>query len=122
MLSLFPSLLTYGLVAPLVIRIVLGGTLIHFGYRKMLNKGESTGSNSPTYGALEIIIGLFLLVGLFTQLAALLNAIILLIKLGYKVKQGLFLSDGVNYYVLLLAMAFSLLFTGPGFFALDLPL
>jgi uncharacterized membrane protein YphA (DoxX/SURF4 family) len=122
MLSLFPSFLTYGLVAPLVIRLVLGVTLAYFGYRKVVDRGDSSGSNSPTYGVMEIVLGIFLLVGLFTQLAALLNVVILLIKLGFKAKQGKLFSDGVNYYVLLLAMAISLIFSGPGFFAFDLPL
>lgn len=122
MLSLFPSFLTYGLVAPFIIRITLGATLAYFGYRKVVNSGQSTGSNTPTYGALELVIALFLIVGFYTQLAALLNVVILLIKLGFKVKQGAFMSSGVNYYVLLLAMALSLLFSGPGFLAFDLPL
>ena len=122
MLSLFPSLFTYGLVAPLIIRIVLGATLIDFGYRKIIKKGDSSGSNTPTYGVMEIVLGAFLIVGFFTQLAALLNAIILVIKLGFKLKQGKLLNDGVNYYIILLAMAISLLFSGPGYFAFDLPL
>jgi uncharacterized membrane protein YphA (DoxX/SURF4 family) len=59
---------------------------------------------------------------LWTQLAALLNAVILVIKLGIKAREKKLLSDGINYYILLLAMAVSLLFTGPGLFAFDLPL
>jgi uncharacterized membrane protein YphA (DoxX/SURF4 family) len=48
---------------------------------KMKGKGQSSGSNSTTYGVVEIIIAVFLVIGLFTQLAALLNVIILLIKI-----------------------------------------
>jgi uncharacterized membrane protein YphA (DoxX/SURF4 family) len=119
MLSIFPSLFTYEQVGPFLIRIVLGLTLAHFGYRKIVGKGQSEGSNTRTYGIVEMSIALFLIIGLYTQLAALLNVVILVIKLGHKVKKGLFLSDGVNYYVLLLVMALSLLFTGPGCFAFD---
>ena len=122
MLSMIPSLLTYSQVSPLIIRVVLGVTLFHFGYKKVRGKGDSSGSNSLTYGAIEMFISIFLIIGLFTQIAALLNVIILLIKLGFKAKNGQFLSDGVNYYILLLAMAVSLLFTGAGFLAFDLPL
>ena len=110
------------MTGPLLIRLVLGITLAYFGYRKIVNKGTSSGSNAKAYGAVEIIIALFLVIGLFTQLAALLNAIILVIKLGFKARDKAFLSDGINYYVLLLVMAISLIFTGPGFFAYDLPL
>jgi uncharacterized membrane protein YphA (DoxX/SURF4 family) len=101
---------------------MLGITLAYFGYHKMLGSGQSSGSNSKTYGVVEIIIALFLIIGLWTQLAAILNAIILLIKIGFKIKEKKFLTDGVNYYVLLLTMAISLIFTGAGFLAIDYPL
>jgi uncharacterized membrane protein YphA (DoxX/SURF4 family) len=122
MLSLFPSLFAYEQVGPLIIRLTLGITLLYFGYRKTLKKGTSSGSNARLYGIVEIVIGIFLVIGLFTQLAALLNAIILVIKLGFKIRDGAFLTDGINYYILLLAMAVALLFMGPGFLAYDLHL
>jgi uncharacterized membrane protein YphA (DoxX/SURF4 family) len=122
MLSMMPFLLNYELAGPLIIRLVLGITLMHFGYRKVIGKGDSSGSNSKMYGYIEMFISIFLIIGLFTQLAALLNVIILVIKLVLKGKNGLLLSDGVNYYILLLTMAVSLMFTGPGFLAFDLPL
>lgn len=121
-LSLFPYLLSHQQLSPFIIRIVLGVTLAYFGYRKMLGQGQSSGSNSKTYGIVEIVVACFLIIGLWTQLAALLNAIILLIKIGFKIKEKKFLTDGVNYYVLLLTMAISLIFTGAGFLAIDYPL
>jgi len=121
-LSLFPYLLSYQQLAPFLIRIVLGVTLAYFGYHKILGNGESSGSNSTVYGWLEIIIALFLIIGLWTQLAAILNAIILVIKLGWKIKEKKFMTDGVNYYIILLTMAVSLIFTGAGFLAIDYPL
>ena len=116
--SLFPSLLTYQQVGPLIIRVVLGLTLAYFGYEKILGRGQSSGSNSRTYGAVEIFISLFLIIGLYTQLAALLNVVILVIKIGLKFKEDKLLSAGINYYILLLTMAVSLLFTGAGLLAL----
>jgi uncharacterized membrane protein YphA (DoxX/SURF4 family) len=121
-LSLFPSLLTYQEAAPLIIRVVLGATLAHFGYVKIMRRGTSPGSNSVMYGIVEVSIALLLIIGLFTQLAALLNIVILVIKLGFKVKERAFLTSGVNYYILLLAMSLSLLVLGPGFWAIDLRL
>ena len=122
MLSLFPALLSYQQLSPFIIRVVLGITLAFFGYRKMIKHSESSGSNSRVYGGVELFISLFLIIGLFTQLAALLNAIILIIKLAFKAKNGELFTDGINYYVLLLAMAIALLFTGAGACAFDLPL
>lgn len=122
MLSTFPTLLAYQGFAPLIIRLVVGITLVYFGYEKTLGKGKSSGSNTKAYGIGEIITGVFLVIGLFTQLAALINVIILLIKIGHKINHKAFLTDGINYYALLFAMALSLLFTGPGFLAFDLPI
>ena len=122
MLSLFPALLSWNQVSPLLIRLTLGITLAYFGYQKIKGRGKSSGSNSRTYGWLEIFVSIFLIIGLFTQLAALINAVILIIKLGFKAREGKLFSDGVNYYVLLLVMSISLVFLGAGFLALDLPL
>ena len=120
--SLFPYLLSYQEIAPFILRIVLGLTLAWFGYKKIQQKGTSSGSNSVMYGVVEIIIAAFLIIGLYTQLAALLNALILTIKIGFKIRDKAFLTDGVNYYVLLLAMALSVVFLGAGIWSFDLPL
>ena len=121
-LSIFPSLLSWNQLAPFLIRITVGITLAYFGYQKTRNKGQSSGSNSFTYGIVEIVIAAFLIVGLYTQLAALVNALILIIKLAAKAKGKALLTDGINYYILLLVMCLSLLVTGAGMFSLDLPL
>ncbi len=120
--SLFPYLLTYEQFAPFILRVTLGVTLAYFGYQKIKGRGKSSGSNTVIYGAVEILIAVFLVIGLFTQLAALLNAVILVIKIGYKIRDKAFLTDGINYYVLLLAMAIAVVFSGAGFLAFDLPL
>jgi uncharacterized membrane protein YphA (DoxX/SURF4 family) len=122
MLSLFPSLLAYEALGPFIIRVMLGITLAYFGYRKTIEKGTSSGSNSKLYGILEIAVAVFLVIGLFAQLAAFINAIILVIKIGHKISDGKFLNDGINYYLLLFAMALSVIFTGAGAFGFDLPL
>ncbi len=119
MLSLFPTLYTYEQFAPFLIRVVLGGTLIYFGYQKVKKHGQSSGSNTTLYGIAELVIGVFLVIGLYTQLAALLNAAILVIKLGFKASEGKLFSDGVNYYVLLLTLAVASIFLGPGFWGFD---
>ncbi len=122
MLSLFPSLLTYERLGPFIIRGVLGITLAYFGYLKIMNRGRSSGSNSVRYGIVEVFLSAFLIIGLYTQLTALINALILVSNIVFTPKQKALFSDGINYYVLLLVMAISLLFTGAGAFAFDLPL
>jgi uncharacterized membrane protein YphA (DoxX/SURF4 family) len=87
-----------------------------------MKRGESSGSNSVTYGVVELLLALLLIIGLYTQLAAVLNAAILVIKLAFKAKSKALFTDGINYYILLLVMCLSLVVTGAGMFGFDLPL
>jgi len=118
MTTLFPSLLAYPGIAALVLRIVSGVTLAYFGYEKILGHGQSSGSNSKIYGVVELLLAVLLIIGFYTQTAALLNIIILVIKIIIKAKEGKLLTAGVNYYILLLAIVVSLLFISPGYMSI----
>ena len=148
MLSVFPTLLSYSLAGPFILRIVLGATLLWFSYQKISGKisfknqavssqkqdaanSASTGSSNTAhkssaltfwYGLVEGVLAILILIGLFTQIAAVLISILLIAHLAYKLKKGALFTDGVNYYVLLLAIALSLIVSGAGFYAFDLPL
>ncbi len=117
MLSLFPSLLVYGVLAPFLLRVILGITVVYFGMNYIQQK-----QHTPVIlGMIEIILGLLLLVGVYTQAAALLVALILGLKLGKKIATRAFLTHGVNYYLILLVIALSLALSGAGAFAFDRP-
>ncbi|MFA6295456.1 MAG: hypothetical protein WC666_03460 [Candidatus Paceibacterota bacterium] len=122
MLSLFPSLFTYEQFGPFIIRIALGLTFLYFGYRRIKEQTQPRNARVIAYGIVETIVGILTIIGLYTQLATLIIVLILLIKLVYKIKNREFLTNGINYYLLLLAMALSLLVTGAGFIAFDMPL
>lgn len=119
-LSLFPSLLTWQMVSPLLIRLVLGAVFVYRAYRS-LARGSAT-VQGKILAIAEAIAGVLLVVGLWTQAAALFAAIDLIWQLVGRIMKKAFLTDGINYYLILLVMALSLLFTGPGFLAFDLPL
>ena len=119
-LSLFPRLLDYGQVAPFIIRITLAAVLLHWSYRALKNAPASAGSKSA--GLLEAAVGILLLIGLWTQAAALIAGVDLVIRLIGRVSNRAFLTDGVNYYLILLVLALSLIVTGAGWLAFDLHL
>jgi len=119
MLSIFPSLLSFEGFAPLLLRLTLGFIFIYWSYSKLKDRNNS---KEISMGIMEILIGLLLIIGFLTQLVALISAIILAIHLIKKIKEKAFLSNGVNYYLILFIISITLLFTGPGFFAFDLPL
>lgn len=121
--ALFPALLSYHFFAPLILRIILALTFIHFGKHKIRQSTEYVALKfAKTIGWTEVILGALLIVGIFTQLVAGLVSIILVIQLLHKIKSKAFLTDGVNYYLILLVIAISLILTGPGHYAFDLPL
>ncbi|MDE2233157.1 MAG: hypothetical protein KGJ90_03400 [Patescibacteria group bacterium] len=103
-----------------MIRIVLGFVFVFWAYRAFKHKGAST--NMKILASAEAIAGILLVIGLYTQAAALFAALDLLVRLVDRIQKRAFLTDGVNYYLILLVMAVSLMFIGAGFFAFDLPL
>ena len=120
MLSIFPTLLSFTRLAPFMIRLALGLVFVFWAYKSY--KGTKSSSKSKTIGTVEGIAGILLVIGMWTQLAALYAVIDLLVRLFDRFKNKAFLTDGVNYYLLLLVMALTLLVTGAGFLAFDLPL
>lgn len=119
MLSLFPSLFTYSMITGLILRLTLAVVLLFWAYTRILSKSNQ---KIVILGTIEGIIGILLVIGLFTQGAALIAAIIFAIKLGHKAQKKALFTDGVNYYFILLMIAIALMFAGPGYLAFDWPL
>jgi hypothetical protein len=117
MISAFPQLLDYSIVVPVIIRLALGASIIHFGYK--IYKG---GSVKARYTAGPLFFGgTLLIIGLFVQVVAVITAIVLILLLAKKFKSKAFFTNGVNYFAILLVLAVSLLFLGAGSLAFDLP-
>ncbi len=134
MLSVFPALFTYKLLAPFILRVVIGIVFLDLGYLK-LGKEKTVWHDffevihfRPSYfyvtllAVIEIISGAFILTGYLTQLAALVMAIILFAECYIETRDGSLLKRDIVFYFLLLAICVSLLFSGAGYFAFDLPL
>ncbi|MBX4189585.1 DoxX family protein [Candidatus Parcubacteria bacterium] len=134
MLNTFPSLLTYSLLAPFVLRVILGLIFLDLGILK-LGKEKSRWVTSlealhlrpaetlaTLLGAIEIVGGIMLLVGIYTQVAALAFVILTGIELYLEWKDAVFIKRNLVFYLLLLAIALSLLLTGAGAYSFDIPL
>lgn len=133
-LSVFPDLLTYGLFAPLILRLTLGFILLYFALLKVTSDRaskiasfESLGMRPGNVfvsivGGIELVTGLLLIFGLYTQVAALASAALMLAATIIKARRRDALPNDIEFYILLLAVSVSLLFLGAGFFAIDLPL
>jgi len=114
MFSIFPPLLSYSGFAPFLLRLTLGAVLGVWAYKNF--------KTDKKLSILEGILGALLVLGLFTQLASLVTAILLGTRLFSKIRSKTFLTDGVNYYLILFIISICLIFTGAGYLAFDLPL
>lgn len=166
MINPFPTLLDFGLLAPTILRLVLGVYFIYLGWIKISNKKDKKeegniplwengeidilGSTNKqkfshrhisdilvffdslsigpaiyyikTLAFAEIIAGLFLCVGFFTQISAIVTGVISIVSfiIAYKHRGLSVLKPGE--YLLLAVISVSLLFSGAGILAIDLPL
>mgnify|MGYP001616535134 CR=1 FL=1 len=114
--SLFPELFNFSFIAPFVLRIALGVPLIKNGFGKAIAKEKTP---QRIMGGIVFLSGILLLIGLFTQAAAM--AVSLIIVINSIVLRGRHPRSWTERLVKL-AIAVSLILTGPGLFAFDLPL
>lgn len=134
MLNTFPTLLTYSFVAPFILRVVLGLILIDLGLLKFrgekrdwVRSFEAVGLRPggvfvTVYALLEIVGGAFLIVGFWTQPAALAFVVLSGIEMYLEYLDGTLLKRDIVFYALVFAIALSLLLTGAGAYAFDIPL
>jgi len=134
MLAIFPDLLTYGLLGPLLIRLTLGLLFIDMGYFELTREQKRWRAVFETlrlkpvamwskgFGILQIVGGILLIAGMFTQVAALFFAIISLAEIFIEYREPAILKRNIVFYLLIFVMSLSLLFSGAGFYAFDLPL
>ncbi len=114
-LSVFPQLLTFSLVAPLILRFSVGLFILSRGWDRHKKPYKFT---SIVYA----IAGALLILGLYTQIAAILALIVLKFDFYTDKKTGKVSREKFILQVIVNIIVISLLFTGPGFLAFDLPL
>jgi uncharacterized membrane protein YphA (DoxX/SURF4 family) len=125
MFSLWPELFAYELVAVAVLRIVVGYLLLSLGVRLwsavhgMRDKGGAKRTVGFGYAVLQVVTGMLLIVGAYTQGAALGATLLILISwVSHRTER----KCEQHLHLLLLVTSLALVFLGPGAFAIDLPL
>lgn len=133
MLNPFPSFLI-PFLAPTLIRLIVGPLFIWYGARKLTtdrearSKGFEKAGLRPgmactiVLGILEVGGGVMVLLGYFTQIAALALGLLMIGAALLKKKHPSLLANAVSHYVLLAVVCFSLILSGAGAFAFDIPL
>ena len=122
------------LIGPVILRLVLGAIFFDFGRTKVTRlKGaksamfEAAGMKPGSayvwaIGLTEMAVGLALVAGLFTRTAALISAAIMLVALILRKKNQASFESSAGFLFSCLIIGLSLIMTGPGYWALDLPL
>jgi uncharacterized membrane protein YphA (DoxX/SURF4 family) len=134
MLNPFPELLTYSFFAPFILRVVVGLIFIDLGMLKFRGEKERWLASFETlnlrpadlllslYAALQILGGILLLIGLWVQVAALAFVIFVGTELYIEWKAREILKRDLVFYMLIFAISLTLLITGAGAYAIDIPL
>src|SRR5258708_37546347 len=132
MLRIFPTLLVFSLVAPFLLRLATGPLFLSWSIRTLSSERRSVASHLSNWnipgsagaiilGIIEGIVGILLVVGLYTQVAALIG-MILSALFALLSRKEMFVGTNALSYLLVALICFSLMFSGAGFFAFDLPL
>lgn len=133
-LNTFPSLLTFSMISPFILRVVLGLIIINLGSLK-LGKEQAAWQELfelinihpakflvKSLAFVEIIGGLILLVGAYTQLASMIFAVLFFCEAVLEYRDSNLEKRDLTFYILVFAISLSLIFLGAGAFAFDLPI
>ena len=134
-ISLFPHLFDYQMLGIFALRVTLGLIFIYFWYEKVTRGRMEAIRHFGMFwhGPVRIyflimssatgLTGVFLIIGLYTQGAAIVAGLFMLKAIIVKCYLPSALpKNTTSFYVLLAVVSFALLFLGPGAFAVDLPL
>lgn len=134
MLNPFPDLLAYSLLAPFILRVVVGFIFINLGVFAFKNEKERWLISLSTLkvpnpklaikilGTIEIVGGIMFILGFYTQIVALALGLLTLSEAYVEYKDPAILKRNFVFYIMLLAIVLSLILSGAGAFAVDLPL
>lgn len=134
MLNPFPELLVFSFFAPTILRLAAAGVFLYVVYMQYQERESFSKIPFPYIGnrfgtqimwltfAVELVIAAMLIAGYYTQIAALLGIITVAKYLYYGRRWPTFAPLSRGTCALLLVILATLLLSGAGAFAYDLPL
>ncbi len=130
-LNSFPDLLTYGQLSPFILRIVLGLIALNLGGLKFGKEKHNWKKVFETIhfepaeyfvkalGFIEIVGGLAIIFGFYTQIAAIIFSVVFFCEMILEYREESLEKRNLSFYLLMFAISLSLIFTGAGAFAFD---
>jgi len=133
MLNTFPTLLSFAILAPFILRVTLAIVFIYISYFLIYQNRQSffefyKKHKYPLpsiltwfFGILNLLVGLFFLIGFLTQITSLI-AIYLLGSLYLCDKEIKSFEFQKSFYLIVGVVCLVMIFLGAGAFAVDIPL
>jgi len=126
-LNPLPELLSFAFITPLLLRIVIGAyfleqfsTIIHTKY---ISKKEVKIKNVFKYLiGVKTLSAMAIITGFYTQIAVLILIVATIIDIILEKKIKKLGKAKLQLYIFIITILLSLLITGAGFFAIDMPL
>jgi uncharacterized membrane protein YphA (DoxX/SURF4 family) len=130
-LNTFPDLLTFSILSPFILRIALGLIAVNLGRLKLTTEKtawkelfETINFHPSEYfikglAGIEIIGGLSILAGTYTQISAIIFSIIFFCEMVLEFREESLEKRNLSFYILMFAISLSLVFLGAGAFAID---
>ncbi len=134
MQNAFPHLLSLSLVAPFLLRMVAGAYFVIFGYKGMTNEWwerfEFFKNNKLPHPSIfatgtavaDMLGGVMLMMGLWTQIVAMALFIVCVTAILIKYSGEKFPKPDISIYILLSIILISVFITGSGYYGMDIPL
>lgn len=132
MLSLFPQILFLSPIGTTLLRVTAGLVFLLMGWKHYKNRDALSTMQFIVIGGglwipmvtafVEVAVGITLTLGIYTQAAAIVGAAIALKSVVWKGRYPAFFPLSRTASVLLLVISLSLIMSGAGAFAFDLPL
>jgi len=125
MFSVWPELFAFELLAVALLRVTAGYFFLMLGLRLMRAARQATTQRTllrtlgGAYGVAQVVVGGLLVIGLYTQPAAILGTVLTMLPSSTSGRSG---ACEQHMQLLLLTITLSLLFLGPGAFAFDMPI
>ncbi len=122
MLNTFPDLLTLSFMAPLILRTFVGAYFLKQAWIELITHTRKKTNSPKLLRILGALLGILLIIGIFTQITSLFLILIVIFNLISKIKNKKLNEEKLDFYVLILGVLLSLVLSGAGFLAFDMPL
>ena len=115
MLSLLPQLFSFQIIAYAILRVAVAIVGLIAGWSRYKKPYKWT-------SVLYFAVSIFLLIGLYTQVLAIIAIVLVCFNFWADKKIAPLSDEQKLLHIILVVILLSLLFTGPGFLAMDKPL